>query len=100
MKYQRTLFILAGLMLLLAILPTWPYVYYQLLRIVVCITAAIGAYHAFETERTGWVWVLSIIAILFNPIAPIHLDKETWVVPDLISAFIMFVAAAKLKLHT
>lgn len=86
-------------MLLAAIPPMWPYAYYQLMRIVVCIAAALAAYHAYKTSRTGWVWVLGATAILFNPIAPIHLDKESWVVPDLIGAIVMFVAAAKLKGH-
>ena len=86
-------------MLLLATLPSWPYAYYQIMRIVVCIAAAYGAHTAFTTDKSGWGWVLGAVAILFNPIAPIHLDKETWVVPDLIGALILFVAAFKIKSH-
>jgi hypothetical protein len=97
MTYLKPLLVIAGIMLLLAIPPIWPYAYYQLMRVVVCIAAAVGAYHAFKTDRTGWVWVLGAVAILFNPIAPIHMDKESWVVPDLIGAIIMFLAAVKLK---
>lgn len=99
MNYLKTLLIIAGVMLLLAIPPMWPYAYYQIMRVVVCIAAAYGAYTAFQTERNGWVWVLGAMAILFNPIAPIHLDKESWILPDLIGAIIMFLAAVKLKPH-
>jgi len=99
MNYLKPLLVLAGIMLLLAIPPMWPYAYYQVMRIVVCIAAVYGAYTAFQTDRTGWVWVLGTVVILFNPIAPIHLDKEAWVLPDLIGALIMFVAAFKLT-HT
>lgn len=99
MNYLKPLLVVAGVMLLLAIPPMWPYAYYQFMRVVVCIAAIYGAYTAFQTDRSGWVWVLGAVAILFNPIAPIHLDKESWVVPDLIGALIMFLAAAKLKRH-
>lgn len=97
MKTLHPLFIVAGIALLLAIPPIWPYAYYQLMRIVVCIAAAYGAYKAYKTHRSTWMWVLGAVAILFNPIAPIHLDKESWILPDLIAAVIMFNAAAKLK---
>ncbi len=97
MNYLRPLLILAGVMLLLAVPPIWPYGYYQVLRIVVCIAAAYGAYTAFTTERAAWVWVLGAVAVLFNPIAPVYLDKETWVIPDIIAGILLLVASAKLE---
>lgn len=99
MSYLKPLLVLAGVMLLLAIPPVWPYAYYQLMRIVVCIAAVFGAYVAFKHKRSAWVWVLAAIAVLFNPLAPIHLDKETWVIPDLVAAILMFIASRKLKHH-
>lgn len=98
-KYLKPLLIVAGAMLLAAISPAWPYAYYQVLRIVVTIAALLGAYVAFKNERVGWVWVLGAVAALFNPVAPVHLDRESWVLPDLIAAIILFFAAAKLKDH-
>ena len=97
MKTLKPLLIIASIMLLLAVPPVWPYAYYQILRIVVCIAAAYGAYTTFATGKNGWGWMLGAVAILFNPITPIHLDKETWVIPDLIGALIMFVAVFKIK---
>ena len=35
--------------------------------------------------------VLTVILVLFNPIIPIYLDKETWIVLDTISAFTLLV---------
>jgi hypothetical protein len=95
-KYLKPLLLLAGIMLLLAIPPLWPYAYYQILRIVVTATAILGIYKAYKTGSTGWVWTLGAIAVLFNPIAPIFLTKEAWVLPDLIAAVILFLAAVKL----
>ena len=97
MNYLRPLLILAGVMLLLAILAIWPYAYYQLMRIVVVIAAVFGAYIAFKHKRSAWVWILGAIAVVFNPLVPIHLDKESWIIPDLIAAILMFVASTKLK---
>ena len=39
---------------------------------VVCGTAAYAAFKSVELEKTGWVWVFGIIALLFNLIIPIH----------------------------
>jgi len=78
--------LIAIALLLLAIPSIWPYSYYQVLRWVVTATAAYVAYKAFQEGRTGWTWVLSAVAIVFNPIAPIFLDKSTWVLLDLLVA--------------
>lgn len=55
-----------------------PYGYYTMLRFIVCAVTAYGAWFASEIENKGWAWCLGIIAVLFNPIFPVHLDKETW----------------------
>lgn len=98
MNYLRPLLVLAGIMLLLAALPeSYDYGFYQLLRIVVTLAAVYGVYVAFKQEQPAWVWVLGIIAVLFNPIVPIHLDKETWMFHDVVAGILMFVASTKLK---
>lgn len=74
---------ITGVMLLLAIPPIWPYVYYQLLRWIVALTAAFVAYSAYEDEKVSWIGVMVGVAILFNPIVPIELSKPTWVLLDL-----------------
>lgn len=89
--------ILAGLMLLLAI-PTgiWPYSYYQILRWVVTIVALYSAYSAYKIQNTKWLYIMGAIAILFNPIAPIYLKKETWQVLDFITAGVFFISLKKI----
>jgi len=76
-----------AIMLLVAILPL-PYGYYTLLRIVVCISATIIAYEAYEKiNRLGfWAVCFSLTALLFNPIIPIFLDRELWFFIDLVVA--------------
>jgi hypothetical protein len=99
MNYLKPLLVIAGIMLLLAVPSIWVYGYYQIMRVVVCVAALYGTYTAFHSEQSGWVWLLGATAILFNPVAPIHLDKEAWIIPDVIAGLLMFVAAAKIKQH-
>ncbi len=55
-----------------------PYGYYRLLRWVTCGVAIASAIQLHRSSRTGWVWPLSGLAVLFNPIIPLHFDRETW----------------------
>jgi hypothetical protein len=97
MKYQKPLTIIAGVMLILAIPSIWPYGYYQLLRLVVCGVAILNAYLFNKDGNTGWAVVMGLVALLFNPIAPVYLEKETWVWLDLVTACLMFISISKVK---
>ena len=79
--------IIAAIMLLIAILPL-PYGYYQFLRWVVCGIAAFIAFEAYNWGKTWAIWLFGIIAILFNPIIPVHLTKEIWQPIDLVCALL------------
>jgi len=83
--------LIASGMLLLA-LSSHPYSYYILLRWVVCGTAAYGAFKSVELEKSGWAWVLGIIALLFNPIFPVHLSRDIWAPIDIVAALIFVVS--------
>lgn len=93
MTYAKPLAIVAGIMLLLAIPSIWPYAYFQLLRVVVCVVGAILVYASYKSERTAWVWIMGIIAVVFNPAAPLYLSKGLWSLLDLVAAALMFAYA-------
>jgi hypothetical protein len=97
-KYKKMASIIAIIMLLLAI-PSeiWPYGYYILLRWVVTGAALFILWIAYELEKKTWLWIMGAIAILFNPIAPIYLDKGNWVVIDLIVASLFLISIFKIK---
>ena len=76
-----------------------PYSYYQILRWVVAGTAGYSAYLAYLQKKTIWVWILAIIAILFNPISSFHFDRETWSMLNVISAIIFFISIFKQKIN-
>ncbi len=74
-------------MLLAAALP-WPYSYYLVLRVVVF------AYCAFEAlagprrsaDDRFWLAVFVVLALIYNPFFPSHLDAEGWLIINLLSA--------------
>jgi len=82
--------IVAAVFLLLALLD-WPYGYYQLLRLVVTGAAAWTAYIAYDAKKQWLMVIFIIIALLFNPLAPVHLDRETWAGIDILCAIAFLV---------
>lgn len=58
----------------------------------VCGTAVFIAYTAYISKRIIWAWIAGFTALLFNPLIPIHLDKEIWVSIDIIVAILFFVS--------
>ena len=91
--------VIAGIMLLLAIPAIWPYGYYQILRWVVAVVSAYNAYLAHESKQNEWMFIMGAIAVLFNPIAPIFLQKQTWMILDLATAILMFISISKIKIY-
>lgn len=93
-------FKIIAILILLFALGQHPYGYYQLLRWVVSLAGAYSAYLAYEAENKGWLWIFVTIAILFNPIIPFYLARETWQILDVLVAIIFGVSLfAKLNLH-
>jgi len=72
-----------------------PYGYYQILRWVVAGVTGYSAYLSYRQDKKAWTWIMAIIAVLFNPIAPIYLNREIWSVLDVIVAAIIFISIFK-----
>jgi hypothetical protein len=84
-------------MLYNAAFETQPYAYYQILRWLVCGTAAMLAYYSYQWQNPWAPWLFGALAVLFNPFAPIHFERGVWSVIDRIAALIMVVAAFIVK---
>lgn len=89
--------IIAALLLVLAILPIWPYGFYTLLRLTISVTAVIVAWGFYKSHFPAWAFIFGSVAFLFNPLIPIHLNKSSWVPIDFISAILFFLAAYSVK---
>ena len=94
---MKNICIVCGILLLLAIPSWWPYIFFTLLRWIVCAISIYVAYGFYKSKLTGWTFIFSAVAILFNPIYPIYLAKSSWVGIDFISSILFFVSAYSVK---
>ena len=85
--------------MLLGTLSHPPYGYYNLLRFVVCGVAGYAAFRASEIGKKGWGLTFVVVALLFNPVIPVHLGREAWVLVDLGIALLLLVSVAALDRH-
>ncbi len=77
--------VIAAIMLLWALNPENPYGYYIVLRLVCCAAFTYLALKAYAQGREGWVWVLGVMAVIYNPIIRLHLTREIWSVIDVVT---------------
>lgn len=81
-------------LLLLALLPL-PFGYYQILRITVFIIAVFIAYKHLSSK--GWDKILVVflfIAIIYNPLYPVHFSRSVWLLIN-IGAALCFILNSK-----
>jgi len=91
---RKLIFLIAGIALFIGIL-SMPYGYYQLLRWFICGVGAYGAYLAYGDKKTNWVWILGIIAVIFNPFAKFYLGVGGWKIIDLVGGVLFCVYSRK-----
>ena len=95
---QKILTIIASGFLFVALFDGLPYGYFTLLRFVVCAVGAYIAYKTYEKDNESLlIWLFGGIAILFNPIIPIHLTREVWWFIDLIVGGVFLLSIFKFK---
>ncbi len=86
--------------ILVGTLAPWPYGYYQLLRFVVCGVSVYVAFMAYNWQKIWATWLFGFIALLFNPLIPVHLSREIWQPIDIICAVLFAVIAFILRKPT
>jgi len=89
---------LIGVILLLIAIPELPYGYYTFLRIAITILSVYMIFVAMGSNKVGWGWIFGGIAILFNPLFPVYLTKEIWVVIDIVVGLIFIISIFAIKL--
>jgi hypothetical protein len=69
-----------------------PYGYYSILRLVVCGCSIFFAMRLIETHQQHLAWVFGGIAVLYNPLIPVHLyDKNLWVIVNIATGGFFFI---------
>ena len=86
-------------MLALAPLSGWPYGYYTLLRWVVFLTTGYLTYENYQKGHKGFSFILGAASLLFNPIAPITMARETWQFFDVAGAAICGIYAFRARVN-
>jgi len=76
------------------------YDYYTLLRWVVCGVSAFAAFKAAELRKGGWVWTFAIVALAFNPIIPVYLNRDIWAFIDLTAAVLLLISIFVIDRHS
>lgn len=84
-------------LMLVGALGRWPYGYYQLLRWVTCGAAVFVAFVAYNWEKLWATWLFGFIALLFNPVIPVHLSREIWQPIDVVCALLFAIIALALR---
>jgi hypothetical protein len=95
MKRTPSLYVawlVATVMLVLAVTGKSPYSFYTLLRWICCAAFAYSAFTAHERNRVAWVWIFGGLAMLFNPIVPLHFQRDTWQMIDWVTIAVIVVA--------
>jgi hypothetical protein len=80
---------LVPIALLLIALLSLPYYYYQLMRWAICGCSAYLSYQHYKEKSSGFLTVVFIVvAIVYNPIEPIHLFREAWMAINIITVVV------------
>jgi hypothetical protein len=99
MKAKSTILLLyiawliAAVMLVFAAVKKQPDGFYTLLRWICCAVFAYSAVTSLQLKRMLWLGIFAALAVLFNPIFPLHLDRNLWIVADCFSIGAMVIAA-------
>ncbi len=74
-------------------------VYYQLTNWFVTGAAVTIAWQAHRQRQEFYMWLYALLAVCFNPLAPLYLPQDTWRLADMAAGLFlvtsMFVVRAK-----
>jgi len=81
---------IATIVLLVAVIPIWPYFFYQFLKLAIFGAAAFSVYLYHKEKNTKWMMTMIVIAIIFNPINALYFGHFLWSIVDIIVALLFF----------
>lgn len=97
-RHHSAIWLAPAIVLILAVLPL-PYGFYIFLRLAVFLVAVYLGYTQWKRDDSFSIWVITLgtIALLYNPILPIHLTREIWIVFNLLTAGIFIAHMCYIK---
>ncbi len=88
----------SAILLILSLFPIWPSGYYILLGYVVGVTAIVMLVRAEQSGARQWMIVWLVVAIAYNPIAPLHLPWGARQLLNLICGVLFLAATRRFRL--
>lgn len=85
------------LLLIGALYPGNPYIYYVLLRWISCPLLAYLTSSAAQQGFKIWAWLLGTLAVLYNPILPVHASRPLWTGANLVTMIVLAVSISTLR---
>ena len=74
-----------------------PYAYYQLMNWAVMVAGLVTAEQAYKQDKRWVMWIFLLVAIVFNPISPIFLQPNIWLVADVSVAVLFLISLFVLR---
>lgn len=71
--------------------------WYETLRFVIAVLAAIVGWFAFQARHWWWIPAFLAIVVLWNPVVPFDLAGQAWALAHLAAALVSLVAAVLIK---
>ena len=92
-------FLIPAALLIIAPLVSFPYGFYTLLRLIVSVTAGFIIYYSYKGAKgiNEITVIFSLILILYNPIIPVHLNREIWMPINFVTSGIYIYGFYKIK---
>jgi len=100
MKKEFTISVLARIfscLVLFIALYDNPYSYYQILRVIVSVTAFYTGWLFYPKGLRNWTWFFFIVGVLFNPVLPVYLSRSIWQIIDIVVILGFLISVRKLN---
>lgn len=92
----KNLIIIVAALIAVGALPIPFHGYYVFLRIAACISFVLIAFNLVERD-SFWFWGCLVFGFLFNPIFPMYMPKDAWMVLDILAAIFLFFGRNKMS---
>ena len=97
-KNKNIAIVISATFLFLAMFSGWPYGFFTLLHLIVFGTTTYLTWSAYRSEKQTWIWIFGFIALVFNPLIPLHLGRDLWMWVDLLVAVFLIISIFAFKL--
>ena len=91
-RYVFAIIRLANAGLLVWALARHPIGYYTVLRVITTAVSLYSIYICINERRVGWGIIFAAVAVIFQPIHPLRMTRETWKYVDVITAAIVMIS--------